>query len=78
MLKVSAAFLAFLVSVIVVGVVFWRWMRSEEDIETSRTLPRRRAEHEIRCPICGNVYSAIPKDGMTVCPECESYNKFGG
>jgi len=78
MLKVSAQFLGFLLSLIVLGAVFWRWMRSEDDVETTRNLPRRRAEQEIRCPICGNVYTAIPKDGMTVCPACDSYNEFRG
>jgi rubrerythrin len=73
MLKIGAAFLGFLLAAAVLGIAFWAWMRDEERGRGAPP-PRRRTEQEVRCPICGNVYTAIPQDGVTVCPVCESYN----
>lgn len=74
MLKVGVAFLGFLLAAVVLGLAFWLWMREEERDRISH-LPRRRTEIEVRCPICANVYTAIPRDGLTVCPVCDSYNE---
>jgi len=74
MLKLGAVFLAFLFAGVVLGFGLWLWLKDEQSGRMNPP-PRRRSELETRCPICGNVYTAIPRDGLTLCPVCRSYNE---
>ena len=74
MFPVSVTFIVLVVINLTVGILLYLWLKGDQGRSDSSP-PRLKAAREVRCPICGHEYSAVPIDDLTVCPSCNSYNR---
>lgn len=63
--------------VLAVGVVVWAYLAGERRAGMRSQLGRLSGRERIRCHICRHVYEAVPTDGLSQCPFCDSFNQSG-
>ena len=63
--------------VLAVGVVLWAYLAGERRAGLRSELRRLSGRERVRCHICGHVYEAVPINGLSQCPFCDSFNQSG-
>lgn len=63
--------------VLAVGVVVWAYLAGERRAGLRSELRRLSGRERVRCHICGHIYEAVPVDGLSQCPFCDSFNQSG-